>query len=60
MKKVFVVACLSVFVLASCKKDYTCTYSDGTAPTTYSKISKTQATVAKSSCTVSGGTWSKK
>lgn len=32
MKKVLAVAALSVFVLASCKKDYTCkcTFTDGT------------------------------
>lgn len=63
MKKLFVYGCVAVLgaaSLASCKKDYTCTFTDGDATITYSKLSKTQATAAKSNCTLMGGTWSKK
>lgn len=63
MKKLFVYGCVAVFAsasLISCKKDYTCTFSDSNSNVTYSKLSKTQATAAKSSCTMAGGTWSKK
>jgi hypothetical protein len=62
MKKLFVYGCVAVLgtaALASCKKDYTCTDSDGTT-ITYSKLSKTEATAAESGCALIGGTWKKK
>lgn len=58
MKKVFAFAALSLLVLASCKKDYTCDYGDGDT-TTYTGLTKSQATAAESACALGGGTWSK-
>lgn len=46
MKKVFVVAALAVFVLSSCKKDYTCKcdFTDGSVfKLEYSKMKKSDA-----------------
>lgn len=63
MKKLFVYGCVAVLgaaALASCKKDYTCTYNDGTAPVTYSKLNKAEAETAETGCKFLGGTWSKK
>lgn len=62
MKKLFVYGCVAVLgaaSLVSCKKDYTCDYGDGDV-VTYSKLGKTQAAAAKTTCTTYGGTWSKK
>nr|WP_294861432.1 hypothetical protein [uncultured Fluviicola sp.] len=63
MKKLILVAAVATFALASCKKDYTCTYtnSDGTkTTTTYTGLSKTAKTAAESTCSLSGGTFAKK
>lgn len=62
MKKLFLYGCVAVLgaaSLASCKKDYACTFSDGSS-TTYSKLSKTQAKAQETNCVFVGGTWSKK
>lgn len=62
MKKVLAIsafAILGVAALSSCKKDYTCDYGDGETYS-YTGLSKSQATAAKSACTLGGGTWSKK
>lgn len=62
MKKLFLFGCVAVLgaaALTSCKKDYTCTFSDGTT-TTYSKMGKTQAAAQETNCVFVGGTWSKK
>ena len=62
MKKLFVYGCVAVLgaaSLVSCKKDYTCDHGSA-GVITYSKLSKTQATAAKTTCTGTGGTWSKK
>ena len=63
MKKLFVYGCVAVLgsvALASCKKDYTCTYSNGAAPVNYSKLTKAEAETAETACKFVGGTWSKK
>ncbi|MFA7274280.1 MAG: hypothetical protein WC044_10440 [Crocinitomicaceae bacterium] len=63
MKKVFVIASVGMLLFASCKKDYTCTYSYTGEPDTvvnYTKLSKTAATAAESVCTLGAGKWSKK
>lgn len=62
MKKVLAIsafAILGVAALSSCKKDYTCKYASG-GESTYTGLSKAQATSAKSACTLSNGTWEKK
>ena len=61
MKKFIAVgslAVLGVVALASCKKDYTCTYAG--AETTYTGLSKTQANAQETLCTLGGGAWAKK
>lgn len=63
MKKLFVfgfVAFIGAASLTSCKKDYKCTYSDGTSEQTYSKLNKAEASTAETACKLGGGTWSKK
>ncbi|HZH85671.1 MAG TPA: hypothetical protein VFD77_00045 [Brumimicrobium sp.] len=61
MKKVlFVGMVFGALALTSCKKDYTCKHTDSFYDQEYKDLSKTQATAAKSTCTLSGGTWSKK
>lgn len=52
MKKVFIVASLSIFVLASCKKDYTCectTSGSGISATVSSTVKATKKD-AKEAC----------
>jgi len=63
MKKMILVAAVATFALASCKKDYVCTYtdSDGQKHTTdYPGLSKTSKSAAETSCALSGGTLSEK
>ncbi len=63
MKKFVLVAVVATFGLASCKKDYVCTYKDGSGATqtqNYPGLTKTGKTSAETSCTVLGGTLSKK
>lgn len=50
MKKILVVAALSVFVLGSCKKDYTCkcTFTDGSVINL--EMNKVKKKDAESSC----------
>ncbi len=62
MKKLFVLAAASMFVLASCKKDYTCTCGTGefAATVTYSKLKKADADALGSTCKAGGCTWAEK
>jgi|TARA_R110000737_G_scaffold134970_2_gene166174 hypothetical protein len=62
MKKVFVIASVGMLMFAtSCKKSYTCTCTDTFYNQEYTKIGKTTAALAKTSCEfTSGCTWSKK
>jgi hypothetical protein len=63
MKKFILVAVVATFGLASCKKDYVCTYKDGngnTQKTEYPGLSKTGKSAAETSCAFSGGTLSEK
>ena len=53
MKKVILVAALSMLALASCKKDYVCTYTDGSGDEQtfdYPNLSKTGKEAAEVSC----------
>ncbi|WP_027419342.1 hypothetical protein [Crocinitomix catalasitica] len=61
MKKllVFAVVVGGLATMTSCKKDYTCTYDDGTV-TTYEKMGKTLAGTTETACQLGGGTWSSK
>lgn len=49
---------LGVVVLASCKKDYTCTC--GTAESDYTGLTKSQADAQKANCEFLGCTWAEK
>ncbi|MDF3027756.1 MAG: hypothetical protein K0S23_2063 [Fluviicola sp.] len=63
MKKFILVAAVATFGLASCKKDYVCTYTDAngnTQTTSYNGLNKSGKTAAEASCALSGGTLSKK
>lgn len=50
MKKVFVVAALAVFVLSSCKKDYTCACKFTDGATLNIEMNKVKKKDAESSC----------
>jgi hypothetical protein len=51
MKKVFVVACLSIFVLASCKKNYTCECaSTSSSPSSQIEIKDAKKGDAEDAC----------
>ena len=58
MKKVLAVAALSVFALASCKKDYTCkcTYTNGSVMNI--EIKKAKEKDAESTCSSAQTTYS--
>ena len=58
MKKIFVAVAV-VALFASCKKDYTCNYPDPTPDVSYNGLSKTQADLQATACTLGGGTWNK-
>lgn len=63
MKKFILVAVVATFGLASCKKDYVCTYKDSegnTQTVNYTGLNKSGKTAAESQCTLLGGTLSKK
>ena len=64
MKKLFVYGCVAVLgsvALASCKKSYTCKFSDSSsAEITYTDLNKTEAEAAETSCKLAGGSWSTK
>jgi|LakMenEpi03Aug12_release.lakeMendotaPanAssembly.Ray.scaffolds.fasta_scaffold1481935_1 hypothetical protein len=55
MKKVIFIACLSLVVLASCKKDYTCTVVG--VDVQYVGLDKDEAKAVETSCKSVGGTW---
>ena len=58
MKKVVLFgAVLAAVSFTSCKKSYTCTYTDGTS-VTYEDPSSLEKTAYESGCTLVGGTWS--
>lgn len=61
MKKVLFLG-LALLALASCKKEYTCTYDGGISSATYSEKDYTSAQMdaLKSVCTAAGGTWAAK
>ncbi len=60
MKKVMFAA-VAVLALASCKKSYTCKFSDSSsAEITYTDLNKTEADAAESACKMAGGSWSTK
>jgi hypothetical protein len=59
MKKFFVLAAVSMFVLASCRKDYTCDCGYGIS-VTYTKLKKADADALGSSCRAGGCSWSSK
>jgi hypothetical protein len=59
MKKLFVFAVASMFVLASCRKDYTCDCGFG-IEVTYTKLKKTDADALGTACKSGGCTWSQK
>ena len=58
MKKVFLLASLSVFVLASCKKDYTCECTKTGEPTISIPLTKVKKKDADSACTSAGTVYS--
>ena len=63
MKKFILVAAVATFGLASCKKDYVCTYKDGNGTTqtvTYTGVNKAGKAAAETQCAGLGGTFSKK
>lgn len=65
MKKIILVAAVATFGLglASCKKDYVCTYKDGSGATqtqNYPGLTKTSKTAAESQCALLGGSFAKK
>lgn len=63
MKKFILVAVVATFGLASCKKDYVCTYKDSDGDTQtqpYPGLTKTAKTAAETQCKALGGTLSKK
>ena len=66
MKKVLAVsafALVGLVVLSSCKKDYTCTYDNGSGTDTvltYEGLSKAEAESAESGCKFLSGTWATK
>jgi hypothetical protein len=64
MKKVIALSALFILAtaaLSSCKKDYTCTFSDAQGgAVSYPDLTSAQATTAESGCTLAGGTWSTK
>lgn len=60
MKKVLFAA-VAVLALASCKKSYTCKFSDSSsAEITYTDLNKAEAEAAETSCQLAGGSWSTK
>ena len=62
IKFLFAAAAVAMLSLASCKKDYVCTWSSGGTSFTqdYPGLDKAAADAAETNCTNIGGTWSTK
>lgn len=62
IKFLFAAAAVAMLSLASCKKDYVCTWEAGGTSLTqdYPGLDKTAAEAAETNCKNIGGTWSTK